>query len=270
MRLSTYAVTGVASGIGAQLARILKEQGHTVIGFDIHKTQTNIDRFIPLDLSDPSSIATAAAAIDTPLDGLCNNAGLPPRDGLEAAILQVNFLGTRAFTAAMVPHMRAGASIVNMASRAGHGWPTGVEQVKRLSALTSTSQLAAFIAAEGIDATRCYNLSKEAMILWTVAESEAMVNRGLRINSLSPGGIATGILADFQKAFGDKMARNVARAGRPGAPEEIAQIAAFVLSPAANWLKGADIAIDGGMGSFNQSDAMGLDVLRQSTQHDAP
>ncbi|MGB7318078.1 MAG: SDR family oxidoreductase, partial [Planktotalea sp.] len=192
-------------------------------------------------------------------------AGLPPRDGLEAAILQVNFLGTRAFSNAMLPDLRKGASIVNMASRAGHGWREGFEQVKRLAALTRPEQIASFIATEKIDATRSYNLSKEAVILWTLAESEAMLARGLRINSLSPGGISTGILGDFQRAFGAQMAKNVARAGRPGTPEEIAQIAAFVLSPASGWLKGSDIAIDGGMGAFNLSDAMGLDVLRLPT-----
>ena len=99
------------------------------------------------------------------------------------------------------------------------------------------------------------------MILWTVAETEAMVRCGVRINSLSPGGISTGILGDFQKAFGAQMAKNLVRAGRPGAPTEIAEIAAFLLSPASNWIKGADIAIDGGMSAFNQSDAMDLSCL---------
>jgi NAD(P)-dependent dehydrogenase (short-subunit alcohol dehydrogenase family) len=261
MTSSTYAVTGVASGIGAELARILKAQNHRVIGFDIQETHENVDRFVMLDLNDTASIDQATASIDEPLDGLCNNAGLPPRAGLEEAILQVNFLGTRAFTHAIVPHLQTGASIVNMASRAGHGWRNGVDQVKRLAALTHKNEITDFIASENIDATRCYNLNKEAIILWTVAETEAMVNRGVRINSLSPGGISTGILGDFQKAFGAQMAKNVARAGRPGDPTEIAEIAAFLLSPASNWIKGADIAIDGGMGAFNQSDAMDLSGL---------
>lgn len=257
----TYAVTGVTSGIGAELARILKEDGHRVIGFDIRETTANVDKFIPLDLNDPESIVQAVAQVNEPLDGLCNNAGLPPRDGMEETILQVNFLGTRAFTKAILPKLRADAAIVNMASRAGHGWREGAEQVKRLGNVTCRDQLAEFIAAEKLDATRCYNLTKEAIILWTVAETEALVNRGVRINSLSPGGIATGILGDFQKAFGDKMARNVERAGRPGRPDEIAQVAAFLLSPASYWIKGSDIAIDGGMGAFNQADAMGLHTL---------
>ena len=265
MTSSTYAVTGVASGIGAALARILKAQNHRVIGFDIQQTDENVDHFIALDLNDADSIKAAAASIHEPLDGLCNNAGLPPRDGLEAAILQVNFLGTRAFTHALTPQLRNGASIVNMASRAGHGWRDGADQVKRLAALSHPDQIKGFIADEGLDATRCYNLTKEAMILWTLAETEPMLARGLRINSLSPGGISTGILGDFQKAFGAQMARNVARAGRPGEAYEIAEIAAFLLSPASNWIKGADIAIDGGMGAFNQSDAMDLSGLRLGT-----
>ena len=262
MTSSTYAVTGVASGIGAELARILKAENHRVIGFDIQDAPDNVDLYVKLDLNDPDSITTAVESIHEPIDGLCNNAGLPPRDGLEAAILQVNFLGTRAFTHAMIPHLQSGASIVNMASRAGHGWREGADQVKRLSLLSHRGQIADFIAHENIDATRCYNLTKEAIILWTVAEAEAMVNRGLRINSLSPGGILTGILGDFQKAFGAQMAKNVARAGRLGTPVEVAKIAAFLLSPASNWIKGSDIAIDGGMGAFNQSDAMDLSDLR--------
>lgn len=259
--LRTYAVTGVASGIGAHLAKTLKSQGHKVIGFDIHETSQNVDHFVPLDLNDDVSIRAAAQATPCKLDGLCNNAGLPPRAGMEAAILQVNFLGTRAFTQAMLPHMNTEASIVNMASRAGHGWRDSLDQNKRLAALQHADQVAHFLSVEGIDATRCYNLTKEAIILWTVAIAEQMVARGIRVNSLSPGGISTGILDDFKRAFGEKMARNVARAGRPGTPQEIADIAAFVLSPASNWLKGADIAIDGGMGAFNMADMLGLDAM---------
>jgi len=203
-------------------------------------------------------VQDAAAALDEPVDGLVNNAGVSPRPGAEAAILQVNFLAQRAFTQAVLPRLRPGGAIVNMASRAGHGWQQNLDQVKRFAALRDRSQLAAFIDTEGIDATRAYNLSKEAMILWTLAITEGLFSRDLRAVSLSPGGISTGILDDFKRAFGDTMARNVQRAGRPGRPEEVAQIAAFALSREAHWLKGADIAIDGGMGAFNLSDRLDL------------
>ncbi len=258
----TYAITGVASGIGARLAATLTSQGHRVIGLDRHETSENIDHFIPLDLGDDTAITAAVAQMPCAIDGLCNNAGLPPRTGTQAAILQVNFLGTRTFTQAMLPHLKDGGSILNMASRAGHGWRDNIDQNKRLAALRHADQVEHFVRAEAIDATRCYNLSKEAMILWTLAMTEPMIARGIRVNSLSPGGVSTGILDDFKRAFGAQMARNVERAGRPGSPQEIADIAAFVMSPACNWLKGADIAIDGGMGAFNATDMLGLDAMR--------
>lgn len=262
MTVKTYAVTGVTSGIGAAIARLLKAQGHTIIGFDIVETKDNVDTFIHLDLNDEASILNATTMASMPLDGLCNNAGLPPRPGLEPAILNVNFTAQRLFTKALVPQLKKGASVVNMASRAGHGWPNNIDQIKRFAAVQSANVLEAFIKTENLDATACYNLSKQAMILWTVAETEPMIQQGIRINSLSPGGVATGILQDFQKAFGDAMARNVERAGRPGNADEVAEIAVFVLSDKSHWLKGTDIAIDGGMGAFGLSDRLELDSLR--------
>jgi NAD(P)-dependent dehydrogenase (short-subunit alcohol dehydrogenase family) len=257
-----YGVTGVARGIGASLARQLKAAGHYVVGFDISETNQNIDCFIRLDLNEASSIESAVAGLDMSLDGLCNNAGLPPRDGLEAMLLQVNFLGTRHFTDRMIPKLKPGASIVNIASRAGAAWRESLEQVLRLGAITDRGQLVEFIATEALDPTRCYNLSKEAVIVWTAALTEDLIKRDLRANTLSPGAVATSILDDFARAFGEKMARNVVRAGRAGTSDEIAAIAAFLLSPESSWIKGIDIPIDGGMGSFNMSDMLGLDAMK--------
>lgn len=257
-----YAITGVASGIGAELVSILKDAGHTVVGFDRIAPTAPVDHFIEVDLAHHAALRKAAAETPIKLDGLCNNAGVPPRAGQEALILQVNFTGTRAFTQAMLPHLKPGACIVNMASRAGHGWRDHLDQIKALAAIHDMTDISTFVATQNLDATRCYNLSKEAVILWTQAMTEPMIARNLRINSLSPGGVSTGILSDFKRAFGDQMVRNVARAGRPGEAVEIARIAAFMLSPDSHWIKGADIPIDGGMGAFNLSDALGLDTLR--------
>lgn len=259
--MGVYAVTGVASGIGAELAKILKAQGHTVIGFDKSEA-AGVDRFIEMDLNDPASIETAVAKIDQPLDGLCNNAGIPPRDGWEELILSVNFLGQRMFLEGVIPHLKTGASVVNMASRAGREWMANAEQNKRLAALRNKEQLAAFVAAEGLDPTACYNLTKQAMILWTFAMTEPLLAKGIRVNALSPAAVETGILDDFKRAFGDKVAANISRAGRAGTPVEIAQIAAFLLSPESHWIKGADIHADGGMGGFSMTDMLGLEDFR--------
>lgn len=259
--MGTYAVTGVASGIGAELVKILKARGHTVIGFDKAEA-AGVDRFIEMDLDDPASITKAAAEVDMPLDGLCNNAGIPPRTGWEELILSVNFLGQRQFLKAMLPHLKSGASVANMASRAGRHWPENAEQNKRLAALTCKDQLAQFVADEGLNPTTCYNLTKQAMILWTFAMTEPLLAKGIRVNAISPAAVETDILDDFKRAFGDKVTDNINRAGRAGSPKEIAEIAAFILSSESFWIKGADIHVDGGMGGFAQTDELGLEGFR--------
>ena len=75
------AITGVATGIGAEVATKLKSQGHTVTGFDITEQKKNVDEFIKLDLSDPNSINSVITDLKGPFDALINNAGLPPRVG---------------------------------------------------------------------------------------------------------------------------------------------------------------------------------------------
>ncbi|MEX0286704.1 MAG: coniferyl-alcohol dehydrogenase [Paracoccaceae bacterium] len=260
--MGTYAITGVVSGIGAKLARVLQGQGHRVIGLDLAEPENHVDRYIPIDLSDPDSIQAAVGALDEDLDGLCNNAGLPPRDGLEAKILQVNFFGPRRFTHAVLDRLKPGGSIVNTASRAGQFWQDNLDQIKRLSAVEDPASLAKFLEDDSVDPTRAYNLSKEAVIAWTLAETEPLIAKGLRMNTVSPAAVATGILDDFVRAFGERVAKNIERAGRAGRADEVADVAAFLLSPASGWLKGTDIWIDGGMAAFNGSDAMGLDVLR--------
>ena len=256
-----YAVTGVASGIGAALAAQLLASGCRVTGFDLRPPADAAFPCHAVDLGDLSSIETALAAATGPFDGLCNNAGVSPRPGHEVAILTINYFAQRSVTRALLPRLAPGASVVNMASRAGARWRENLEQVKRLAAL-DPRDLPAFVRDERLDAARAYNLSKEALIAWTLSESEVMTARGLRINAVCPGAVATGLLSDFAAAFGEAMARNVARAGRPGRPEEIAAIAAFLLGPDSSWLRGAEISPDGGMGAFAATDALGLAALR--------
>lgn len=253
----TYFVTGVANGIGACLANVLTERGARVIGSDIAEPTCHVDRMIGADLSDAASVQNLIKAIDEPLDGVCNCGGLPPRDGLELPILLVNFTNTVALTHGLLPRVKRDGAVVNIASRAGHGWRDEIEQVKRFMALKADA-VAGFVRDESIDPTRAYRLSKEALIVWTQANAEAALNKGIRLNSISPGAIGTRILQDFSDAFGAMVAKNVERTGRAGKPEEVAQLAAFLLSKNSSWIKGTDIPIDGGMGSFALTDQFGL------------
>lgn len=252
------AMTGAATGIGAAVAQKLTAAGHEVVGFDITRPE-DAARWVETDLGDPSSIAAALDAVDGPFDALINNAGLPPRDepGRAEQILLVNFFGLRQFLDGMLDKLAAGAAIVNTASRAGAQWRDNLEEVKALMAL-DPPDLPRFIAERGIGATRAYNLSKEAVIVLTMSRTEEMIARGLRMNSVSPAAVSTGILDDFVTAFGPRVAQNIAKVGRPGLPDEVAEVIVFLASPQSNWLKGIDIVVDGGMGALAQCEMLGL------------
>ncbi|WP_299475496.1 SDR family oxidoreductase [uncultured Roseibium sp.] len=251
------ALTGGSSGIGAEVARKLGDLGHEVTAFDISEPEVAVAEWIETDLSSPASIQAAVWRASGRFDALLNNAGLPPRDGLEQKILQVNWFGLRSFMDGMLEKLVPGGAIVNTASRAGAMWRDNLEEVKALMSLQPDG-LPAFISERGIDATRAYNLSKEAVIVMTMAETENMIARDLRMNSVSPAAVSTGILQDFATAFGDRMARNVARAGRPGLPEEVADVIVFLASPESGWIKGQDITIDGGMSAMAVTDNLDL------------
>ena len=96
------------------------------------------------------------------------------------------------------------------------------------------------------------------MIVYSIAQTERMIKKGFRMNTVSPAAVSTGILEDFTKAFGPKVAKNIERVGRPGMPEEIADIIIFLISPQSHWIKGQDITIDGGMGACAITDMMNL------------
>ena len=251
------ALTGAASGIGAAVAEILKARGDHVTAFDIAEPKANVDDFIATDLGNPTSIGAAVASVSGPYDALINNAGVPPRKGNEHFVLAVNFFGLRMFLDTMLGKLVDGAAIVNTASRAGAQWRDNLAEVKALMAL-DPSNLHEFLADRKIDATRAYNLSKEAVIVETMARTQDLMARNLRMNSVSPAAVSTDILADFKAAFGDKVNQNLARSGRAGSPEEIAEVIVFLASPESGWIKGQDILIDGGMSAMIASDQLGL------------
>ncbi len=253
-----FALTGCASGIGASVAAKLKKRGAPITAFDLNEPTGNIDNWIKVDFSNADSIAAAANEADGMFDALINNAGLPPREGLAEMVLKVNYIGLRQFTGAMLDKLSPGSAIVNTASRAGSMWRDNIDELKALMALRSGDEVGAFIAEHNINHIRAYNLSKEAVIVSTYADTEKLKERNLRVNSVSPAAVSTGILEDFKIAFGERAANSIARAGRPGEPDEIADAIVFLASPESRWIKGQDILIDGGMSAMAMSDALGL------------
>ena len=169
----------------------------------------------------------------------------------------VNYIGMKTFLDGMIGKLNRGASIVNTSSRAGSMWQENLKQVKRFMQL-GVSELSNFVSEENIDPVRAYNLSKEAVNVLTMSRTEDLLAKGLRINSVCPAAVSTDILQDFTNAFGEKVVKNIAKAGRPALPEEIADLILYLISPESGWVKGQNITIDGGMSAIITSDILNL------------
>ena len=240
------AITGVASGIGAATAKLLTERGAAIVGFDRNEPRVPLAAFHRIDMADPASIAAAVTAVDRPLDGLINSAGLPPTAD-KHAVLKVNFFGLRAFTEAMADRLADDAAIVNLASLAGFQWRANIAVVKTGLA-TSFAAADEWIAAQDVDGAPSYHLSKELVVAWTLWNCARWKDRGIRMNAVSPGPVSTPILADFIATLGKRVEDDL-KVNRAATAEEIAPVVAFMASPDARWMNGADVAVDAGAGA---------------------
>ena len=148
----TIAVTGVSSGIGAASARLLRQQGATVVGFDIRAPAAGaVDRFVSLDQGDLASIDQAVTSAPSGLSGLMNIAGVAPGANFPPAkVLKINFFGLRYFTEKLLPKLDKGATIVNMSSGAGLGWSQNGPLLKEFLALGSIDEIDGFVSKHKI------------------------------------------------------------------------------------------------------------------------
>ncbi len=248
LKNKTIIVTGAASGIGAETAKTLKAQGATVIGVDLNQPDTPVDQFVKANLSDPASIDQAVAELPKGIDAICNIAGLPPTKD-RAAVLKVNFLGLRDFTEKMIDKLNDNASIVNVASLAGLGWPEAGDQIKALIALRDFNAAEKLCEEQGVGQSdgRSYFLTKETLIVWTMMNRWTWRDRGIRMNCVSPGPVETPILPDFLETLGERAEEDAKVMDRPGKPTDIAPVIAFMCSDGSDWIRGANIPVDGGM-----------------------
>ena len=248
----TYIVTGVSSGIGAATCQTLRSEGAKIIGVD--RTDSGIaDEFFNADLSDQDSIEDLVQRLPSGADGLANIAGVPPTLSPEL-VLKVNFIGLRYFTLSIIDKLADNASIVNLASIAGYGWPEAMVRTRELLAMDFESDLKAFSDLNNLDdAGRSYFLSKEALIVWTMQNRWTWRDRGIRMNSVSPGPVDTQLLRDFVATVDQRVEESMRIMERPGRPDDIAPVVSFMLSAGSGWLRGVDVTADGGLSSHRLS-----------------
>ncbi|MGG5288113.1 coniferyl-alcohol dehydrogenase [Pseudomonas shirazensis] len=249
-------ITGVSSGIGEETARLARAQGAHVIGVDINRPAVEVDRFIQADLSSQASIDSLLGQLPDGIDGLANIAGLAPTQNAES-VLKVNLVGLKYLTLGMLPRLADNASIVNLASLAGIGWPQSIAAINDSEHL-SFSGAAAVCARHEIVGARSYFFSKEALIAWTLQNRWTWRDRGIRMNAVSPGPVDTPILKDFVETLGARAEEDMKTMDRPGHASDIAPVVAFLLSDGSRWMRGTNVAVDGGMHSHILASSSGL------------
>ena len=247
-------VTGCHSGIGHATAQLLIEAGAEVHGFDIKPVDLALARFAALDLRDPCSIEAAASSVGGTIDALFNCAGVS--HALPAPqVMKVNFIGTRYLTELLVPAMASGSAVVSVASNGGAGWPHNLALLKQLAATTSFDAAAAWYAANSDAARAAYSFSKEALIVWTMQASTALIARGIRINCTNPGAVQTPMLEQIEAMTSAAVIDQVAQPiGRRSSAEEQAWPLLFLNSAAASYVNGAVLPVDGGFLSARAMD----------------
>ncbi|MCW6511668.1 SDR family NAD(P)-dependent oxidoreductase [Lichenifustis flavocetrariae] len=235
-------VTGAASGIGAAIVLQLVAEGARVVAADLDRDRVEAlaaqasGAVVPgaCDVTDEASCRDAVAATVEHLgglDGLVHNAAAPSTDGTVVTLsltdwrreMAVSLDGAFLVSKAAVPAIAAagGGAVVLIASQLGH---------------VAVGQAVAYCAA------------KAGLIHLAKLMAVDHAPERIRVNSLSPGAVATARLLQRwpDLAAADAGLGPAHLLGRIGQPSEIAAAAAFLLSDEASFVTGTDLMVDGG------------------------
>jgi gluconate 5-dehydrogenase len=242
----TAIVTGGGRGLGAYIAEALSEAGASVVVCS--RKQESLDEVaagiksrggealaVACDVTDPEDVnAVVEQAGDRfgAVDILVNNSGATwgapalemPLDRFDR-VMEVNVRGTFLMSQAAGRWMaaRGGGRIINVASVAGllGGHPGYVQAVG-------------------------YASSKGAVISMTRDLATSLAGQGITVNAVAPGWFPTRMSRGLIEGFGERMLEDIPL-GRFGGPEDIKGVVVFLASPAAAYMTGQTIVVDGGM-----------------------
>ena len=177
-------------------------------------------------------------------------AGVSPSQAPVAAILKVDLYGTAVLLEEFGKTIANGGSGVVISSQSGHRLGALTAEQDFQLATTPTEELLALPFIKAItDTLKAYQFSKRCNVLRVMGQATPWGKRGATINSISPGIIITPLAADELKGPRGEGYRNMLKAspaGRAGTPDEVGDLAEFLMSSRGRFISGADFLIDGG------------------------
>lgn len=252
----TAIITGAAGGMGAAIARAFVQEGRDLILCDLEagpleelaKTlagKGSVD-IVAGDVTAADYPARIIAALCTrKIGALAHAAGVSPSMADGKRVFDINFTATTRLVEKLLPHMALGGVAILIASNSGQiiARPLFDNALKKVIKGGRSLILKLMLR----NSRMAYPMSKRAVQLYAKAMSPAFGKVGARIVSLSPGIIDTSMGRLEQKA-GPEMDKMIAVTplGRMGEPREIASVVVFLASPAASYINGTDILVDGG------------------------
>ena len=237
-------ITGGAQGIGeACVRRFAREGAHTVIAdVDDARGQALAAElgalYVRCDVGDKAAVdalVAATLAAHGRIDVLVNNAGIfRAADFLEVteadfdAVLRVNLKGA----------FLVGQAVAREMAKVGNGAIVNMSSVNGTLAIPTISS---------------YNVSKGGINQLTRVMALALADRGIRVNAVAPGTIATELAAKAVLTSEEAKARIMSRTPmkRLGEPGEIADAVAYLASDAASYITGEIVVVDGGRMTLN-------------------
>lgn len=257
--MGTIVITGSASGIGAATRQRVEQDGHRVIGVDLR------DAEITADLADAAArqaaLEATLEACGGELDGLVTCAGVgPPFD--PAQMLTINWFGTEVFLTGLRPALAASDGIAKVVAISSNSTTVSPNTPSAaVEACLALDEPAAHAALADLDPTEAmpfaYAASKVAVARYVRrnAPTPAWAGSGVRLNAVAPGAVATPLLQGGldDDHFGAAI-RSMPIATEFGTPANIAEWVNMMLSPAADFMCGSVVFVDGGTDAMIRSD----------------